>query len=314
MAGTGPSPETRFPIAVGVPIALVLTVAAMTLACSAPRVQQELSQSSVVRRTTLPNRVTLSYVDQGHGAGPAIVLIPGLTDSWRSYERVLPLLPSSIRVIAVSLRGHGDSDKPESGYRARDFAGDVRALLDELGISQVVAVGHSSAGLVAQRLAIDDPERTVGLVLESSFTTLRGREDLLEVVTTMARLQDPIDPEFVKRFHSGTVLRPVPEAFLDAMVQEGLKVPARVWREGFGGLLLEDHTPEMAAIRAPALLIWGDGDSIIDRQQQRALQSAIAGSGLVVYSGVGHTPHWEDPARFAGDLVTFVTSLHSRSH
>lgn len=86
--------------------------------------------------------------------------------------------------------------------------------------------------LVAQRLAIDDPERTVGLVLETSFSTLRGREDLQEmVVTTMASLQDPIDPAFVSRFQRGTIVRPVPEPFLDAMVQESLEMPARVWRE-----------------------------------------------------------------------------------
>lgn len=260
----------------------------------------------------MPNRLTLSYLDQGNGPGPTIVLLPGLTDSWRSCERVLPFLPASFRVVALSLRGHGDSDKPDSGYRAADFAGDVRALLDHLGISSVVAVGHSSAGLVAQRLAIDDPARTIGLVLESSFATLRGREDVREMVaTTIAPLQDPIDPAVVSRFHHGTVLQPVPEAFLSAMVQESLKVPARVWREAFNGLLLEDHTPELAAIRTPTLLIWGDGDSIIDGQQTHALQAAIAGSRLVTYAGVGHTPHWEDPARFATDLIAFVSSLHS---
>jgi non-heme chloroperoxidase len=296
------------------PVTLVLAVAALSHACSTARVRREFVPTPVVRRTTLPNRVTLSYLDQGRGEGPAIVLLPGLTDSWRSYERVLPLLPNSFRIIAVSLRGHGDSDKPESGYRAKDFAGDVRALLDGLGISGVVAVGHSSAGLVAQRLAIDDPERTVGLVLESSFSTLRGREDVREMVaTTMAPLRDPIDPAFVSRFQSGTVLRPVPKPFLDAMVRESLKVPARVWREAFNDLLLEDHTLELAEIRTPTMLIWGDGDSIIDQQQEQALRSAVAGSRLVVYSGVGHTPHWEDPARFAGDLVTFVSSLRSRS-
>ena len=296
------------------PVALLLAIAVTALACATARVQRDVASTPVVKRTTVPNRLTLSYVDQGHGSGPTIVLLPGLTDSWRSYERVLPLLPSSVRVIAVSLRGHGDSDKPEHGYRAKDFADDVRALLDDLKIPSVVAVGHSSAGLVAQRLAIDDPDRTAGLVLESSFTTLRGREDLQTyVATTMAPLQDPIDPAFVSRFHSGTVLQPVPAPFLDAMVQESLKVPARVWSEGFSGLLLEDHTTELAAIRAPTLLIWGDGDAIIDREQQHTLRSAVASAQLVVYSGVGHTPHWEDPARFAGDLVTFVTSLRRRS-
>jgi pimeloyl-ACP methyl ester carboxylesterase len=252
--------------------------------------------------------VTLSYRDQGLGDGPAIVLLPGLTDSWRSYERVLPLLPDSVRAIAVSLRGHGDSDKPETGYSAKDFATDVSALLDQLEITSVVAVGHSSAGLVAQRLAIDEPERTVGLVLESSFSTLRGREDLREMVaTTLAPLRDPIDPDFVAWFHQGTVLRAIPQDFLDTMVRESLKVPARVWSEGFSGLLLDDHTSEMAAIRALTLLIWGEGDSIINEAQQHSLRSAIAGSRLAVYSGVGHTPHWEDPVRFAADLVAFAT-------
>lgn len=240
--------------------------------------------SPIVKKTTLPSGVTLSYLDQGHGAGPAIVLLPGLTDSWRSYERVLPFLPDSLRVVAVSLRGHEDSDKPASGYRAKDFAGDVTALLDGLGISRVVAVGHSSSGLVAQRLAIDDPDQTVGLVLESSFSTLRGREDLQEIVaTTMAALQDPIDPAFVTRFHSGTIMRPVPEPFLDAMVQESLKVPARVWREAFSGLLLDDHTPELAGIRAPTLLIWGDGDEIIAMQQPLgSCVSAISASSMTL--------------------------------
>lgn len=297
-----------------VPAALVLVFVVMSLACSTACVQRQLVPSPIVKRMTLPSRVTLSYLDQGCGAGPAIVLLPGLTDSWRSYERVLPFLPDSLRVIAVSLRGHGDSDRPESGYRAKDFAGDVTALLDGLGISRVVAVGHSSAGLVAQRLAIDDPERTAGLVLESSFSTLRGREDLQEIVATMiASLQDPIDPAFVTRFQSGTILRPVPEPFLHAMVQESLKMPARVWREAFSGVLLEDHTPELAGIRTTTLLIWGDGDDLVSRQQQQALQSAVAGAQLIVYPGVGHTPHWEDPARFAGDLVTFVTSLRRRN-
>ncbi|MEA3245583.1 MAG: alpha/beta hydrolase [Gemmatimonadota bacterium] len=266
-----------------------------------------------MRRIALPNRVTLSYVDQGRGAGPAIVLLPGLTDSWRSYERVLPHLPDSLRVIAVSLRGHGDSDKPASGYGARDFAGDVTALLDALGIARVVAVGHSSAGLVAQRLAIDHPERTAGLVLESSFCTLRGRADLQEfVATTMLPLQDPIDPAFVARFQEGTIVQPVPRPFLAAMVQESLKMPARVWREAFSILLVEDHASELAAIRAPTLLIWGDGDAIIGRAQQDVLRSALTGSRLVVYAGVGHTPHWEDPGHFANDLLAFVTTPHHR--
>jgi pimeloyl-ACP methyl ester carboxylesterase len=61
-----------------------------------------------------------------------VLLLPGPTDSWRSYEPVLDQLPSSIRAIAVSQRGHGDSDKPATGCRVEDFAADVVPLLDGL--------------------------------------------------------------------------------------------------------------------------------------------------------------------------------------
>jgi non-heme chloroperoxidase len=118
--------------------------------------------------------VTLSFVTQGDESGPVLVLLPRPTDSWRSYEPVLERLPSSIKAIAVSQRGHGDSDKPTTGYRVEDFASDVMALLDALGVERAVLGGHSGSCLVARRVAIDKPERVAGLVLEASPTTLRG--------------------------------------------------------------------------------------------------------------------------------------------
>lgn len=79
-----------------------------------------------------------SYVERGDPTGPALVLLPGPTDSWISYEKVLESLPSSIPAIAVSRRVHGDSDKPQSGYRVEDFAADVPPLLEALRIDGAV--------------------------------------------------------------------------------------------------------------------------------------------------------------------------------
>ena len=85
-------------------------------------------------RVTLAGGITLSCATQGPASGPALVLLPGPTDSWRSYLPVLDRLPPSIRTIAVSPRGHGQSDKPGSGYRVEDLAADVSGLLDACGI------------------------------------------------------------------------------------------------------------------------------------------------------------------------------------
>lgn len=76
-----------------------------------------------VSTVTLPSGLTLSYAEQGDQSGPALVLLWGPTDSWRSYEPVLEAIPPSVRTIAVSQRGHGDSGKPRTGYRVQDFAG-----------------------------------------------------------------------------------------------------------------------------------------------------------------------------------------------
>lgn len=255
----------------------------------------------------LPNGLTLDGVAQGEAAGPALVLLHGLTDSWHSFDLVLAHLPSSVRTVAISQRGHGDSGKPDTGYRLRDFAADLVGVLDRLEIERALVVGHSSHGLVAQRVALDHPHRVSGIVLESAFATLRGNTDLERFVRErIAPLRDPIDPAFVREFQSGTFGRPIPEPFLATMVAESLKVPARVWREAFEALLTEDLSQQLAAIAVPALLICGASDPLFTPDRQTALAAALPNSTLAVYAGVGHTPHWEEPRRFAADVAAFT--------
>jgi pimeloyl-ACP methyl ester carboxylesterase len=93
---------------------------------------------------------------------------------------------------------------------------------------------------------------------------------------------------------------------LDAMAREALKVPARVWQEMFAGLLQYDDRAELGRVAAPTLLIWGDTDGVVGREMQDELRARVPGAELVVYQGVGHTPRWEDPARYAADVTRFV--------
>jgi pimeloyl-ACP methyl ester carboxylesterase len=134
--------------------------------------------------------------------------------------------------------------------------------------------------------------------------------DLLEAWdSTISKLTDPIDPSFVREFQQSTLTQPVPRAFLETLVQENLKVPARVWRATLEGLLQDDSFEELVKIKAPTLIIWGDQDAILPRSDQEALAAAVAGSRLVVYPGAGHALYWEEPARFASDLVAFIEDL-----
>jgi pimeloyl-ACP methyl ester carboxylesterase len=259
----------------------------------------------LVRSIELANGPKLEYVEQGRPGGVPVLLLHGITDSWRSFERVLPHLPESIHAFALSQRGHGDSDHPAAGYRMADFAADAAAFMDALGLERAVIAGHSMGGHVARRFAIDYPERTLGLVLMGSFFDCRGNPAVAELSEAVSKLEDPVDRAFALEFQQGTIAKGVPEAFLETVVQESLKVPARVWRAALEGQVEEDHTAALGKITAPTLVVWGDRDAFVPRGDQDALAAAIEGARLMVYPGSGHGLHWDEPERFAADLGDF---------
>lgn len=263
-----------------------------------------------VKSVKLATGVRLPYVEQGDAAGIPVLLVHGLADAWQSFALVLPHLPASVRAFALTLRGHGDASRPAQGYRSRDFAADLAAFMDALNLEAAVIAGGSSGGLVAQRFAIDHPERTLGLVLIGSPLTLRDKPPVRAVWdSTLSKLTDPVDPGFVREFQQSTLARPVPAAFLEACVQESLKVPARVWKATVAGLLEDDFSAELHKIKAPTLIVWGDQDAVLARSEQEALAAAISGARLIVYPGAGHMFYWEMPERFAADLVAFVETI-----
>lgn len=261
------------------------------------------------KSAALSTGVTLRYVEQGDAAGIPVILLHGVTDSWRSFEAVLAHLPASLRAFAVTQRGHGDAGRPAGGYRARDFAADLAAFMDAMGLRSAVLVGHSMGATNAQRFAIDHPGRTRALVTLGTFASYRGNPVIAELCdATISVMADPIDPGFVREFQQSTLAQPVPASLLDTAVQESLKVPARIWQATFAGFLEDACAGQFAMIAAPTLLVWGDRDALVPRADQDALLRAIPASRLVVYEGAGHAPHWEEPERFAADLAAFIAS------
>jgi pimeloyl-ACP methyl ester carboxylesterase len=142
-------------------------------------------------------------------------------------------------------------------------------------------------------------------VLVGGFATL-PRAAVAQVDPILSTLEDPIDEGFVRAFQEGTLARPAPPGFLDAVVRESLKVPARVWRAAWAGIRDEDLTAVQSRIGAPTLAVWGDRDHLCPRASQDALVAAIPGARLSVYEGAGHAPHWEEPERFAAELATLA--------
>src|SRR5215211_5049301 len=120
--------------------------------------------------THLATGVTLHYAERGGPTEETIVFLHGYSDTWFSFSRVLPLLSPEYHAFALTQRGHGDSDKPECCYTVDDYAADVDAFMDALGIERASVVGASTGALFAQRAVLSYPHRVSRLALIAAQT------------------------------------------------------------------------------------------------------------------------------------------------
>jgi non-heme chloroperoxidase len=247
----------------------------------------------------------MHYSVRGKPDGAAMVFLHGWPDSWFSFSRLLPLLPTAIRTYSVDQRGFGDSERPQTGYAIEDLASDVVAFFDAVGIERAALVGHSFGSFVARRVAETHGARLTRLVLIGSGVTAANKVTR-EVQAAMADLPDPVPDAFAREFQAGTAYVPLPDEFFNQVVRESLRLPARLWREVFDRLLEFDDRDELRKITAPTLLLWGDHDAIFSRTDQDGLLAGIPGSRLNVYPETGHCPNWERPEKVAADLSAFM--------
>jgi pimeloyl-ACP methyl ester carboxylesterase len=113
------------------------------------------------------NGATIAYEDQGEGE--PLLFIHGIFVSKKQWQAQIDHFAQNYRVIACDLRGHGQSSATASPYSVSMFAADIIALLDQLGLKQVICCGHSFGGMVAQELTLSYPDRIKALVLAETL-------------------------------------------------------------------------------------------------------------------------------------------------
>jgi non-heme chloroperoxidase len=251
----------------------------------------------------LTSGIRLRYAFQGPQFGPAIVLLHGYSDSALSFGRVLPLLPPDLRVVAPDLRGHGDSARPPAGYRITDLADDVLQLMDALQIPRAVVVGHSMGSFVAQAIAERSPQQVASLVLVGSAPSA-ANSAVAELSAVVQAMEDPVDAEFVSAFQRGSVVLPVPEAFMAAAIANSLRMPAAVWKQVLAGLI--EYRPASVRPAIRTLVLGGTQDTVFSVDEQTRLARQYPNGRLQLLNNVGHTPHWEVPHAFVDALLRFV--------
>ena len=289
-----------------------------------------MAASSPPTNGTLPRLEREEIVLHGHGVsyrqagqGPVLMLIHGITGSWRHWERVIAPLAKSFTVIAPDLRGHGDSAKPRGDYSLGAFASGLRDLMIALDHTEATVVGHSLGGGIAMQFAYQFPERCERLVLVSSGGLGTEVHPLLRAGTLPGS-------EFVLPLLSHDRLREGATRISGALGRVGLDVGSDVAEiaRGIGSL----HDPEtrhafLETLRAvigpmgqkidasdrlylaesmPALIVWGRRDPVIPIEHGEGAHEAMPGSRFEVFEDAGHFPQLDDPYRFAEVLAGFV--------
>jgi len=120
-------------------------------------------------------------------------------------------------------------------YTLDDFAADVEAFMDGLEIEEATLAGHSGGTLISPCVALSYPSRVSRLVLIGSAVTWTYNEVMSELIgETVRTVEDPTPLDFVRELHESTIHNQLPEEFLDKVISESLKLPARydaiLWR------------------------------------------------------------------------------------
>ena len=125
------------------------------------------------------NGVKLHYLDWG-GNGPAMLFLPGGGHSAYIFADIAPKFTESFRVLGLTRRGHGQSDKPKTGYDTGTLVEDIRLFLEAMKIKQVILVGHSMAGDELTRFAGMYPGRVIKLVyLDAAYDRSKMSESFI---------------------------------------------------------------------------------------------------------------------------------------
>lgn len=115
------------------------------------------------------NGINLHYLDWG-GEGGTLLFLTGMGCSAHLFDQIAPRFTDRFRVLALTRRGQGESDYPESGYNADTLVNDILAFMDTLQVDKAILAGHSLAGLELSHLAATYPERVTKLIyLDAAF-------------------------------------------------------------------------------------------------------------------------------------------------
>lgn len=248
----------------------------------------------------------------GDATRPPLVCLPGLTRNARDYAALADQLAGAWRVLAVDLRGRGESGaaKDPASYVPATYVADLQAMTAALGLGRFVVVGTSLGGLVALLLAQAEPGRLAGAVLNDVGPEIEA--------AGLQRIRGYVGrpSSFPTWMHAA---RGVQEANRDVYpawgIEDWLAMAKRLYRLTASGKIVLDYDlkiaepfrtadaaappdlwPALDALRAvPVLVVRGERSDVLSAATAQRMAAALPGAELVTVPGVGHAPTLAEP-------------------
>jgi esterase len=258
------------------------------------------------------NGLQLHYLDWGADGKQPFIMLHGIGRIAHSFDHIAPKFNQNYHVIAIDMRGHGDSAwSPEGAYLVEDYAKDLAAFIAQLNLRNVVLLGNSTGGRVVQVYAGTHPERVAKLIVEdvgpertneiaSGFARRVQQEENGwasedELVASLMRAGSTVSEDLQRNYaHFGSKRR------ADGRI---------VWKRDpnlVKGFIPTELWTQVLNIRCPTIYILGGASSIVPPDTQQKLRENLPAVQIVTMPKLGHYPHQEAPREYIRIVQAFL--------
>ncbi len=263
------------------------------------------------------NGLQIHYLDWGNAAAQPLILLHGIARMAHAFDHLVPHLAKNFHVIAVDMRGHGDSGwHAEGAYMVEDYTSDIEALIEQLGLRNLLLWGASTGGRVVQMIAGRHPDWVSSVIVEdvgperpAAISNRRG-DRMAKEANGWASVDEMLVQVKVENPRAS-------DAVLRNLAQQGSKKREDgriVWKRDpaiLKGFVPTELWSTVRKIKAPIIYVLGGVSSIVPPETQQELRAALPQSQIVMMPGLGHYPSDEKPEEFLAIVDRFLAGARA---
>ena len=265
------------------------------------------------------NGLRFHYLDWGNWNNPSVLLLHGFAQTCHSWDFISLSLSEKFHVIALDQRGHGDTEwATDADYTASAYQNDIHAVVETLGLTNVVLIGLSMGGRNAFTYASAHPEKIKALIIVDSAPDTRSAG--ISNITRFVQQDDELDSidEFVERIRKYNTRRPIEQ--IKGSIRHNVKQLANgKWTWKYDRRLRTDRQSAplvrgqadrlwsyIESLQCPTLVVRGGQSDVVTQNTATEMVRRIPNGSLATVDGAGHLVMGDNPAGFERAVSAFL--------